>query len=688
MFQTRLYSIFTRQCSGSCQTVYDDLNTKFGTSFTGAYDGSSFYYLTSSHCSADVTTLDATLFPTDFCSPNATNLNAIFQGGAAAGDGAAHTGTCWDGYTNVANVVEAKCSKGGGGRNATWQPTVTSGQCLKPAAEGTPCKSHERTDGTATCDGVDYDFTQILPPGGAEYFTMQTQVKDTIFFDMIGKGLNASVPGCAFQDGHTEANVGGLAVKQSDLCFSIGKVDKQKWYLNGTSSPLNQIISVVFSGGQDGVSTRLEMTCDPDQVEPFFPTTLPLQADPNVVVIPGRSKYACSNVPTRPPSIDNLPYCADSCSKDWDTCIAKDTAYTARQCLDFANKGFLCKTNGIPTQCDATGFLKKQPVCPGQMRFVSCISCRPSCQTPSPAGCGGACAPGCKCPPETPYWDDAVASCVRESDCPRTGDCDQAIVKNYLGMPIGDAFCPSRAQGAVCKPSCERNMCVPRPSFEGRDKYAALCAELKKKEECGARKVAGAPHEWSHRCIWAEPSLGEDPSFVCNGGNWELTNPGSCPIGAGESSGIVGPACRALASSQCIEEANCTTAAQGQCSTAVEMVAKKCKFPCIAVESGSKANMEKCARCVYNAFASNKTTVSNSHGNAAARNTRHSGLGSANVTNLQTCCGCLPELFSSLPGGFIPTDVLPTVMQSPCLMHDPLEDDDLNMDDDEVQNDY
>lgn len=118
------------------------------------------------------------------------------------------------------------------------------------------------------------------------------------------------------------------------------------------------------------------------------------------------------------------------------------------------------------------------------------------------------------------------------------------------------------------------------------------------------------------------------------------------------------------------------------------MVAKKCKFPCIAVESGSKANMEKCARCVYNAFASNKTTISNSHGNAAARNTRHSGLGSANVTNLQTCCGCLPELFSSLPGGFIPTDVLPTVMQSPCLMHDPLEDDDLNMDDDEVQNDY
>lgn len=36
-----------------------------------------------------------------------------------AGDGAAHDGTCWDGYKNVANVVEAKCSKpeGGGERD-------------------------------------------------------------------------------------------------------------------------------------------------------------------------------------------------------------------------------------------------------------------------------------------------------------------------------------------------------------------------------------------------------------------------------------------------------------------------------------------------------------------------------------------------------------------------------------------
>ena len=225
---------------------------------------------------------------------------------------------------------------------------------------------------------------------------------------------------------------------------------------------------------------------------------------------------------------------------------------------------------------------------------------------------------------------------------------------------------------------------MPRPSFEGRDKYAALCAELKKKEECGARKVLGSPHEWSHRCIWAEPAVSEDPSFVCNGGNWELTNPGSCPIGNGETSGVVGPACRALVSSQCIEEADCTTAVQGQCSPVVEMVAKKCKFPCIAIESGSKANMEKCARCVYNVFSSNKTTVSYNHGNGVGRNKGSFGLASANVTNLQTCCGCLPALFSKLAGGFIPTDVLPTVMRSPCPMHDPLQDDDLNMDDDEV----
>ena len=115
--------------------------------------------------------------------------------------------------------------------------------------------------------------------------------------------------------------------------------------------------------------------------------------------------------------------------------------------------------------------------------------------------------------------------------------------------------------------------------------------------------------------------------------------------------------------------------------------------------------MVQCARCVYMHFGTNGATPSGS----AARRLRvvkappqPRGLrvmvedeesfgpvaSTANVTSIQTCCGCLSALFSQLPGGFIPTDVLPTVMQSPCKMHDPLQDDDANMDDDEVQNTF
>lgn len=689
--------------SSSVSSAATAINAKLGTGFSYATSpgGTGYYAIygttTSSTCNSYVKLLNAAMnpLPQDICLSNATNLNAQFPNYTAAGAcgeaDAAIPGTCSAGYTSMSGAVEAKCCKGQqASQYGTWQATSTSGQCLKPAPQGTPCRVDLKPNGTATCNKITYDFSKIRPPDGSKYFTAKVGSNDTLYFDMVGDGLNASTPGCSFQKDYTEGNVGGLAVGASDLCFSVGKVEKQKWYLNGTSDPLNQVVSVVFRGGQNDVETRLEVTCDPSQEEPFFPSTLPAQADLNVIVIPVRSKYACSSKAVRPPSIDGLPYCLETCSKDWEKCVAKDTSYSARQCLDFANKGFLCKSDSIPTKCDATGFLKKTPLCPGQMRFVSCIACRPTCQTPSPTSCSGDCAPGCKCPLETPYWDAAVGSCVAELDCPRTGDCDQAIVQNYLGMPIASSFCPSRAQGAICNPTCEHNLCVPRPSFDSRDKYAPLCAQLDKKE-CGARKNYFSSTPWSHRCIWADPTSGTNPAFECNGGSWELVDPGSCPIGSGESSGVVGPACRALSASQCIAEANCTATAKDQCGAEVQRIAGKCKFPCIAVESGSKANMERCARCVYTEF---QATYSANRSALQLRSNQRPGggggggaLAGTNVTDIQTCCGCLPSLFASLPGGFIPTDVLPTVMQSPCMLHDPLQDDDWNMDDDAVNND-
>ena len=77
----------------------------------------------------------------------------------------------------------------------------------------------------------------------------------------------------AFQPGvNSDGNVGGLAVG-STLCFSTGKLASQQWYLNDTAGRSNQVITVLFTGGQQGLQTKLQVTCDVDQVQPLFPVS-------------------------------------------------------------------------------------------------------------------------------------------------------------------------------------------------------------------------------------------------------------------------------------------------------------------------------------------------------------------------------------------------------------------------------
>lgn len=283
---THLLSLL-RQSSSSTYASYavTAINAKLGTGFsynTGSTSGYYVIYTTSlSTCNSYVKLLNTAMnqLPQDICLSNATNLNAQFPNNSAAGAcgeaDAAIPGTCSAGYTSMSGAVEARCCKGQqAGQYGTWQATSTSGQCLKPAPQGTPCKIDSKPNGTATCGKITYDFGKIRPADGSKYFTTKVGSNDTLYFDMIGDGLNASNPGCSFQSDYTKGNVGGLAVETSDLCFSVGKVDKQKWYLNGTSDPLNQVVSVVFRGGQNDVETRLEVTCDPSQEEPYFPSSL------------------------------------------------------------------------------------------------------------------------------------------------------------------------------------------------------------------------------------------------------------------------------------------------------------------------------------------------------------------------------------------------------------------------------
>ena len=202
-----------------------------------------------------------------------------------------------------------------------------------------------------------------------------------------------------------------------------------------------------------------------------------------------RSKFACNDSPTRPPSIDGLPYCPDVCSVDYGRCIAAD--YTPRQCLDFANKGFLCKSTTTLQKCDATGFLAKQPLCPGQMRFVSCMSCTPTCETPNPATCGGDCAPGCQCPPDTPIWDEAIASCVVQDDCPREGDCDQARKSIYCFFPHRESA-REHWRGAPTPPvfsrgtaACDLLAMLTAALLMTSSRSEGHCQELPRDGDCG-----------------------------------------------------------------------------------------------------------------------------------------------------------------------------------------------------------
>jgi hypothetical protein len=57
-------------------------------------------------------------------------------------------------------------------------------------------------------------------------------------------------------------------------------------------------------------------------------------------------------------------------------------------------------------------------------------------------------------------------------------------------------------------------------------------------------------------------------------------------------------------------------------------------------------------------------------------------VGDHNSTDIEACCGYLPPLFESMMRLGLPT--LEQVMYQPCASHDPLEDDDLNMDDDAI----
>jgi len=167
------------------------------------------------------------------------------------------------------------------------------------------CGSPDTTNAKCSCNGQEYDFSQIQPSDGNSYFSGPDANNEYMFyFQMTGGGLpsdDGSMPYCTFGAGTNTGNACGQGEITGDSCIPIGLVAQQSWEIDTTQNP--QVIQVTFSGGQEGRQTVLSVTCDPS-VDASF--TVKGETRTSVYEVDVTSKFACSGSPS-PPSPNPPP---------------------------------------------------------------------------------------------------------------------------------------------------------------------------------------------------------------------------------------------------------------------------------------------------------------------------------------------------------------------------------------------
>jgi hypothetical protein len=121
------------------------------------------------------------------------------------------------------------------------------------------------------------------------------------YFQMAGGGLpNAAgaMPYCTFADGQDSGNSMGQGEITGDTCFPIGLVAQQSWVIDTSQNP--QVITITFSGGQEGRQSVVTVTCDPSADDPTY--TVKGETRTMVYEVDMTSKYACGGGPPSPPS--------------------------------------------------------------------------------------------------------------------------------------------------------------------------------------------------------------------------------------------------------------------------------------------------------------------------------------------------------------------------------------------------
>merc|ERR1719272_2882759 len=171
---------------------------------------------------------------------------------------------------------------------------------LVAAASADQCDSPDTNNAKCTCNGAEYDFSQITPSDGNSYFSGPDANNEYMYyFQMTGGGLpnsQGSMPYCTFASGSDTGNSVGQGEITGDSCFPIGLVAQQSWEIDTTQNP--QVIQVTFSGGQEGRQTVLSVTCDPSADDPTF--TVKGETRTLVYEVDVTSKFGCSGSPSPP----------------------------------------------------------------------------------------------------------------------------------------------------------------------------------------------------------------------------------------------------------------------------------------------------------------------------------------------------------------------------------------------------
>merc|ERR1711935_1062632 len=171
---------------------------------------------------------------------------------------------------------------------------------LVAAVAADQCDSPDTDNAKCSCNGQEYDFSQIQPSDGNSYFSGPDANNEYMFyFQMTGGGLpsdDGSMPYCTFGAGTNTGNSAGQGEITGDSCFPIGLVAQQSWEIDTTQNP--QVIQVTFSGGQEGRQTVLSVTCDPSADDPTF--TAKGETRTQVYEVDVTSKFGCSGSPAPP----------------------------------------------------------------------------------------------------------------------------------------------------------------------------------------------------------------------------------------------------------------------------------------------------------------------------------------------------------------------------------------------------